>query len=77
MNESIKNYLEKYHNSKTNKEIYNPMDLTIEVHFENGEKTKLGFLTIEKLTFANVSYESFCDFYVEHLNAIKGAKWLD
>ena len=53
------------------------MDLTIEVHFENGEKTKLGFLTIEKLTFANVSYESFCDFYVEHLNAIKGAKWLD
>lgn len=72
MNESVKQYLERYHNSKVIEVVYNPENISLKIKFENGEKTWLGFMTIEKITFLKPNYETFVEFYKEHLKNTNG-----
>lgn len=75
--ETLKRYLEKYHNSKIKEIMNNPENLSFKIKFENGEKTWLGALTIETINFLNPSYETFVGFYEEHIKIIKELGWLD
>jgi len=77
INGILKQHLEKYHNSKIKELLSNPVNLTVVIIFENGEKTCFGFLTTEKINFLNPNYETFVEFYEEHIETIKRLGWLD
>lgn len=58
-NVSILNYLERYHNSKIVGNYFDIESMLNTIIFENGEKTFIVFLTMEKFDKIQPSYEDF------------------
>lgn len=55
----LKDWLERYHNSKIIDVQPDPAIVGIHITFENNEYTKLSFIDMEKLNHLDLTYEQF------------------
>ena len=73
---NIFNYIKRYHNSKIISNTFDITSMLYTINFENGEKTFIGLLAIERFDVIKPSYKDFEKDYRIMRDNMKEWGWL-